>query len=183
LVPQLAGTSTFEGEPGLANGARARIDLPWDGADRALSIAATLGLVALVAGSIWAWPNLPPVIPIEFGFGGQPVGWGHRAYLLLLPIIGGALYGLLTVVARVPHVYNYPWPITAQNAARQYLLARRLILAVRVVVVLVFLALLVGTTMVALGRSIGLGPWWLPALLSCVVITLAWYLAAANRAR
>ena len=90
---------------------------------------------------------------------------------------------LLTLLVRVPHLYNYPWPITPQNAARQYLAARRLILALRVLVVLVFLELLAGTTSVALGRSLSLGPWSMPALLSCLGLTLISYVAAARRAR
>jgi hypothetical protein len=47
--------------------------------------------------------------------------------LLTLPIVSICLAVLLTVLSRYPHIYNYPWSITAENAPRQYYLARLLL--------------------------------------------------------
>ena len=164
--------------------ARPRIHLPpSDEVERALSLAAALALFALLVGTAWAWRSLPMVIPIHFGFSGEADSWAERPFVLLLSLIGAALYALLTVLARVPHLYNYPWSITPENAARQYLLARRLVLALRVVIVFTFLGLLAGTTWVALGGGRGLGAWFLPAVLSCLGLTLGWYFVRAHHAR
>lgn len=38
------------------------------------------------------------MIPIHFGFSGKADGWAERSFVLVLPFIGVALYGLLTVL-------------------------------------------------------------------------------------
>ncbi len=61
-----------------------------------LNLIALAGLVALFCIAIHPWVTLPDTIPIHFGFDGQANGWGSKKNLWLLPIVGLAIYGLLT---------------------------------------------------------------------------------------
>lgn len=82
---------------------------------------AAAGAVAVIIWGMLAWIRLPGLGPTHFGLNGSPDSRGNaRATVALLG--GGALgaYALFSVLARYPHVFNYPWPITAENAARQY---------------------------------------------------------------
>jgi hypothetical protein len=58
--------------------------------------------------------------------------------LIALPLIGVIIYVGLTLLSKVPHVYNYPTPITAQNARGQYQNARLLINSLKTVIVILF---------------------------------------------
>lgn len=160
-----------------------RLALDRDPADRVLDGCGIAALVLLVGGTLWLWPSLPERIPLHFGLDGQANGWGGRGMLFLLPALGVGLFGLLTVLARVPHLYNYPFAITPENAPRQYRLARRLILAVRFWAV-TLLAVLVGEiSQVALDPAARLRWWSLPAMLAGLAFLLGWYFVAAWRGR
>jgi uncharacterized membrane protein len=147
-----------------------------------LTGAAVAALLAQVALSAWMWGRLPERIPIHFDFAGRPDNWGGRWTILLLPLITAGLYALLGVVGRFPHAFNYPWPITAENAARQYALARGLLVALRAVLGWLFLGILAGTCWAATTGG-GL-PGWIPmAGVGAVLAVVAGYFVLAGRAR
>lgn len=128
------------------------------------------------------WGRLPESIPLHFDFGGHPDRWGDRNAIILVPLVGVLLFALLSFVARIPHLYNYPWPITPENAPRQYALARTLIRAVKTVVVILFALLTVHQCRTALGLAGG-APLAVPTILICLAVILAVYYVAAKRAR
>lgn len=159
--------------------------LPVTAIDRLLRVLALLGVVLLLAGTVWVWPRLPEVVPIHFGASGRPDGWGERVWLLLLPTLGVGLYALFGAILNLlpPQMYNLPWPITEQNRERQYLFARRLLLAFRTYAVFLLVLLLLQASRVALGKAPGLGWWFLPATLAAPCVILGVYFGAASRAR
>jgi hypothetical protein len=151
-------------------------------ADVILELAAGAAMFAQVALAAWAWGRLPERIPMHFDFAGNPDRWGGRWTILLLPLVTAVLYALLGFVARFPHTFNYPWPITAGNAARQYALARGLLVALRVVLGWLFFGIMVGTCWAAMvgGRL----PAWIPLLgVGAVTVIVAGYFVLAGRAR
>jgi uncharacterized membrane protein len=122
-----------------------------------LAAIGAVAVAALVGVTAWAWPQLPGDIAIHFNTRGEPDGWGSRWLLLLLPFLGTAIFAALIGLARFPWTFNYPWAITPENAQRQYLLARRFMLALGVLPPVIFLRLVLGTVAVTLGEAIGLG--------------------------
>lgn len=90
-----------------------------------LAIAVTVLLLAR------AWMDLPDRIPVHFGPKGQPDGWGGKGTLLIGPITAIASVVLLAIVNRSPHTFNYPIRLTAENAQRQYTIARELMAQMR----------------------------------------------------
>ena len=118
----------------MSSGVRPPVHLPWEWPERLLSITGAAAAVALCAVTGWAFVRLPAA-PDD-----SAVRW-----LRLVPsAFGIALFGILTALARVPHAYNYPWPITAENAARQYRLARRFALAFALLIAIIFLHVALG---------------------------------------
>lgn len=103
------------------------LHLPRTQFEKLLEALTALGIVILIAVTVWGYFALPAVIPTHFGFSGAPNAYGGKGSLLALPIVSICLAVLLTVLSHYPHIYNYPWPITAENAPRQYYLARRLL--------------------------------------------------------
>lgn len=150
---------------------------------RMLALAGAGGLSAVLVALLIAPSFLPGRVPLHFGASGQPDRWGSARELMLVPVIALALYALLSFVARIPHHYNYPVAITPQNAERQYFLARRLIFALRAVLVWIFLVLFWKVRRVAIGEATGLGPLFFFLAVGLVGACVAWYLVAAIRSR
>ena len=158
------------------------IPLPYDAWDNA---AEGLGIAGLLAGFILAQvyqPLLPVRIPVHFGANGLPDGWGPKSTLFFLPCIALGMYLLMTLVSRIPHRFNYPYPITVQNVPRQYRLSRRMLLWLRTYIIWLFAYLNWSTTQVALGNAAGLGNWFWVTLLPPFIF-LAGYVIKAKEAQ
>jgi uncharacterized membrane protein len=111
----------------MRNRSRPVLHLPRTQFEKLLEALTALGIIILIAMTVWGYFALPAVIPTHYGFSGAPNAYGGKGSLLTLPIVSICLAVLLTVLSRYPHIYNYPWPITAENAPRQYSLARLLL--------------------------------------------------------
>ena len=136
------------------------------------------GLVLLIP-----YADIPDKIPSHFGASGEADAWGSKSLLLLLTGINVALYVGLTVLSRFPHKFNYPWPITEENARRQYELARMLMCVLKVATAGIFTYISHMTLETAAGNAQGLGTGFLPAILFGTFVPIAVYLLFAHRAR
>ena len=70
------------------------------------------------------WAVLPDRIPVHFGYRGLADAWGDKVTIWIVPAVAAIIFAVLTAVSRYPHTFNYPVPITSENARRQYLLGR-----------------------------------------------------------
>lgn len=84
------------------------------------------------------WRDLPSTIPTHFNGSGEADGWGHRATLLLFPLISIAPYALITTISRFPHTFNYPIAVTEQNAQQLYKLTIQMLSWLKLELVLLF---------------------------------------------
>jgi uncharacterized membrane protein len=127
--------------------------------------------------------RLPAAVPVHFDPAGNPDRWGRPWELLLVPAIGLLLFAFLGVLAARARAFNYPVPITPQNAGQQLILARRMILGMRAVLVWVFVFLLLGMLRIAQGVADGLSPLFVPFVLAGTLGVVVWYLIAAVSAK
>ncbi len=158
------------------------LDLPLTPLQVSLEILSAIGLLSLVLVVALAVPGLPERVPTHFGASGVADGWGPKSTVWILPAVGTFLYVMLTVFLRYPQIYNYPVPITPENAERQYQAARTLLSATKAEILGLFVYLGWGTVAVASGRAQGLGLYpmaMLPVLLVSVIV----YTIQARRAR
>ena len=145
----------------------------------ALAAAAVVyGLVLLIP-----YSNIRDRIPSHFGTSGEADAWGSKSLLLLLGGINVLLYAGLTVASRFPHKYNYPWPITEENARRQYELARTLICVLKVATTSIFTYITYMALETAAGNAQGLGTAFLPIILGGTFIPIGIYFVIPFRAR
>ena len=132
---------------------------------------------------IYYWNQLPEQVPIHFALSGEPDDWGSRTWLIALPLLAAVAWGGLTAMLRIPHRYNYAWPITPENARRQYRLARTMISALSASIAVLFLMMTLEMCRLALGLSSVVGPYWPILILGCLGVLLIWYFVSAHRAR
>jgi uncharacterized membrane protein len=116
-------------------------------------VAAAIGILLAVLIIVHFWAVLPDRIPIHFGFSGQPDAWGNKVMIWLLPAVAAIIFVLLAAVSRYPHTFNYTVRITDENAERQYLLARSLLVWLKAEVCWLFAFIVRQQIVVALGYS------------------------------
>ncbi len=129
------------------------------------------------------WSTLGEKVPTHFNFAGEVDQWGGKYLLLLFLGVILVLYVGLSVLSRLPHIYNYPCAITDDNRRRQYLLARQMLTGLKAELVCLFVFVIWQTTAVAQGRAEDLTIWFMPVFLGLVFGTIIIYLIKAYRAR
>jgi uncharacterized membrane protein len=143
-----------------------------------------LGWGVLLA--LWVWTgmsysSLPDTIPTHFNAAGEADGFGRKVSIVGLPLIATLLYIGLTLLNRYPHIFNFPTPITQDNALRQYTNATRMIRYLKLILVLVFAGISFQTIQQANGTGEGLGLWFLPLTLVLVFMPLVYFVVKSFR--
>ncbi len=158
---------------------RPKIRIEWQSADWLVEGLAFSGLLLLFLLPAVYYADLPEVIPQHFDGAGTADGFGPKSVMWWLPGIGLMLYLVLTVLNRMPHIFNYPVKITPENAERQYTLATRLLRALKTVVMILFAYLAWGMISVALNKTTGLHPVLLWGFILGILAALVWYWRSA----
>lgn len=120
----------------------------------------------------WMWNKLPARIPLHFGFNGQADGFGDARNFWLVPTFGLVLFVGLTLLERVPHVYNYPYRITDNNREATYRLGRRMVLGLKTSLTAVLAYVTIATLQTAVGHTNGLGAWFVPTVMAAMTTGL-----------
>jgi uncharacterized membrane protein len=144
-----------------------------------------LGWGVLLALWIWtgtSYSNLPDTIPTHFNAAGEADGFGRKASIVGLPIIATLLYIGLTLLNRFPHSFNFPTPVTQDNALPQYTNATRMIRYLKLILVLVFAGISFQTIQQANGTGEGLGLWFLPLTLALIFMPLIYFVIKSVQA-
>ena len=108
---------------------RPRIKFQTTKTDWFLEAIGLLGIIFTVVLVISSYNDLPETIPRHFNAKGQPDGFSGKSILFTLPAVTIVTYLIMTIGLRFPHIFNYPFEITEENAERQY---KNLTLMVRV---------------------------------------------------
>jgi uncharacterized membrane protein len=151
---------------------RPKIRLELTNSDKALELTGWFALLVIWVLIIVSYKNLPDIIPTHYNGAGKADGFGEKTNILILPIIATILFVGLTLLNRVPHIFNYPTHITKENAMRQYTLATRLLRNLKLYFVAIFGYIVFRTIQNAKGQAEGLGAWFLPVSLVIVSILL-----------
>lgn len=151
--------------------------------DWLLEFAALLGLMIFFGYVIYHFPKLPESIPSHFNGAGQPDEYSGKSTFWLLPAIALFIYALLSLIALVPHQFNFTVNITPANALKQYTFAIRLMRYLKAAIIYLFFYISYATIRVAAGTDSGLGIWFLPFVLGGIFIPLIIYFILASRNR
>jgi hypothetical protein len=146
---------------------------------------AALALLVYTTGRALFGPNrLPDRIPTNFDLSGHPVGWGSSAMLLLAPAVAIGLYLLITVVARFPSAFNYPWRVTGANRQRMEALALNMITWLKAELICLFAWLQTAAIHAARnpGEGLAAGSAMVPVSIVVVFGTIVWHFVAMRRA-
>lgn len=162
---------------------RPKIKLTLTPADQLIEISGWLVLFLLWGLVIYNYSSLPQIIPIHFDGSGKANGFGSKSTLFLLPIIGTFLFIGLTVLNKHPHIFNYPVAINTENALKQYINATRMLRYVKLIILVIFSAIVWMTHSTVAGKTNGLGIWFLPLTLGLLFIPLAFFIMRSVKSK
>jgi uncharacterized membrane protein len=141
-----------------------------DTIDRVLEIASLVFLCVLWAFVIYSYNTLPETIPTHFNAGGEPDGYGEKSTLFILPVLATLIYLGMGWINLYPYKFNYTVPINEDNAFDQYKLATRLLRYLKLVVLIIFIAIVLFTHLTVSGKSGGIGSWFLPVVIALIMV-------------
>ncbi len=137
----------------------------------------------MVAQLIVEYPNIENNVPTNFGGDGTPEAWGDKTSLLIVPAVSIFLYAGLTFLNKFPHIFNYPVPITEENASKQYQLAKSLISALKFTTTGLFLYIQLQTINVAKEVQDGLGTSFLVLIVIGSFLPIIIYFILASKSK
>jgi uncharacterized membrane protein len=159
------------------------LPLPRSGAEIVVESLAALGVLSAWLIVAVSWSALPEIVPHHFDGSGRPDAWGSKYLLWIFPALALFFYVGFTLLARIPHRFNYWVPLTEQNAERQFRNARCL-LAVLKAEVTAFMAFL-GWDIIRLVKGNGekLSGYLIPVAILVILGTVAVFMVRSLRAR
>ncbi|MBV6647233.1 MAG: DUF1648 domain-containing protein [Cyclobacteriaceae bacterium] len=102
--------------------------------DWALEIVGALLLAATWYLLLTNYTALSDQVPIHYDFWGNPNIYGDKELVWLVPILLTAMYIGIYFLHKIPHLLNYPIPVTKTNAAQLYKINLRTLRALRVLI-------------------------------------------------
>lgn len=149
----------------------------------AVELLAAIAILLAVLLIVQFWAVLPDRIPIHFGYRGLADAWGDKVTIWIVPAVAAIIFAVLTAVSRYPHTFNYPVPITSENARRQYLLGRSLLVWLKAEICWLLAFVVRQQILVALGNAQRFSIELLLGLVVLIFGTVGVYLLKAYAAR
>ena len=140
--------------------------------DKALEILGWILVFAIWILVITNYITLPDTIPIHYNGVGVADRFGGKENILTLPIVATVLFIGLTMLNQFPHLFNYPTPITEDNALRQYIYATRLLRYLKFIILVIFGAI----TWQTISNVHNIGIWFLPMTVALMLIPFIYFL-------
>jgi uncharacterized membrane protein len=149
---------------------RPKIKVPLTLFDTVIEVAGYLALVAFWVMTIFAFTTLPESIPTHYNGMGEVDGYGPKATIFFLPVLGTVLFAFLTYIVKKPETFNYTVEITEENALAQYTNSTKLLRFMKLALLILFIVIDYKTIAISKGASDGLGKWFLPFTIALIFV-------------
>ncbi|MEL3971400.1 DUF1648 domain-containing protein [Rossellomorea oryzaecorticis] len=137
-----------------------------------LTFAGSIGWLGVFVYILFIFPDLPDRVPIHFNINGMVDSWGYKGFIWVLPVIGIAVWGALTIMEKAPQHFDYLVTITEENAARQYKNAVMLISVLKTEIMAYFVFTTWQINNIAIGKMSAKSVWDVPLFLTVIFGTL-----------
>lgn len=120
------------------------------------------------------WSALPEKVPAHFNAAGEVDRFGPKVEMIILPIAGAFVAGLMQWIERFPEKHNYPQRLNENNAKEFYLVSRKMMNRLKNICLLFFALSSFEIITIAQGLENPLGNWLFPALIVSVAIVIVY---------
>lgn len=157
--------------------------IPISASDKKIEYGAYMVLSFLWVLTFITYYYLPDTIPIHYNASGVPDNFGKKTTIIMLPIIGTMLFGLLTYLNKHPRFFNNPTVLNGENTEHEYTYVTRLIRFYKLAIVTIFSLIVLFTYLTAIGKTKGLGVWFLPFIICIMIIPNIFFIFTALKAK
>jgi len=154
---------------------RPRHKIPPDKIDLFVELITLVLLLITFSLPILYYSKLPDEIPIHFNLKGIADGFADKHFIFLLPLLTAGQFLLLKYLNKNPHKYNYPRPITEENAIDQYTAATKMIRMLNLFCTALFSYLTVHIIRSSIRNTEGLGPYFIFVVVFGILVLSAYY--------
>lgn len=161
-------------------GRHPKIKVPAGKWEKILNILSVAFIAVSAVYVIQAWGSLPETIPTHFNGMGEADDWGSKNTIFIMPVIAIVLFVPMYFLCKAPHLFNFPFEITEENAPRIYPVARLLLAVFNFEMVALF-AFLAWETIQSAQSGTSLGVWFIVVVTIVPLITIVFFLVRLNR--
>lgn len=123
---------------------------------------------------IFNWNALPDKVPAHFNAAGELDRLGSKIEIIILPILGALVAGLLQWVEKYPEKHNYPERFNENNAREFYLNSRKMMNQMKNICLIFFALSSFELIRIAKGLDNPFGNWLFPILIAGVAIVIVY---------
>jgi len=105
-----------------------KIDIPYTNGHKILIFISVILTFLSFGLALYYYSDLPDKIPKHFNLKGEADSYGPRGSIFIVPYVALITVLPMIYISKVPHTYNYNIKITAENAVREYTLAKSMII-------------------------------------------------------
>ena len=150
---------------------RPKIDVPLEPLDVIIDITSIMIYTLMIIYTVISYSDLADTIPTHFNASGEADGFGDKATIWILPVIGIVIYSSLFVLNKYPHAHNYMVNITEDNAFKNYRLSTRLVRFTNLFLAIIFAFIHYVSIEKGKGNAIELGSWFTPIIIGISIIS------------
>jgi uncharacterized membrane protein len=149
---------------------RPRLKIPYESFDIIIECISIALLLLMWLYVISEYSQMPEIIASHFNAKGEADGFGNKITVWLIPSIATALYLLMFIISRFPHLHNYLVKITEENAYKNYRFSTRMLRIVNLFItsIMMYVAYLIVET--ANGVQIAFGNSFLPIIVGFSIL-------------
>lgn len=151
---------------------RPKVRLQLTSTDKIIEVTSSVFLIAFWLMTVLSFQTLPETIPTHFNGNGEVDGYGPKATIFFLPVLGTLLFAFLTFIIKKPESFNYTVEITKENALEQYTNSTKLIRYLKLALLILFLLIDFETIKISKGNPEGLGKWFLPFTIGLIFLPI-----------
>ncbi|MDF2483898.1 MAG: hypothetical protein K0R46_66 [Herbinix sp.] len=105
---------------------------------KVIEITTLVILMTMVIYPIIVWGTLPAKLPMHYNALGEIDRWGSKLELIIMPVIGVLMYGLMTLVSAYPSTWNIPVTVTRENRIRVYQCTKSMLVLMKLEIIVIF---------------------------------------------
>ena len=132
---------------------------------------------------IFNWNALPDKVPAHFNAAGELDRLGSKIEIIILPILGALVAGLLQWIEKYPEKHNYPERFNESNAREFYLTSRKMMNQLKNICLIFFALSLFELIRIAKGLDNPFGNWLFPILIAGVAIVIVYGIIKQTKIR
>lgn len=155
---------------------KTKIKIPVSLTNKIFEVFGVSVLVSFWIFTLHYFKQLPEIIPTHFRMNGEADGFGTKWSIFGLPIIGTALYIVLSILSKYPNKMNYSVTITEDNTEKLYTIMTQMLHVMKICLVVVFFNLEYKTVQLALDFKDIFGKWSLVLDFSLIFIPILYFL-------